>query len=307
MSDTTSIPGPAKPADDTVRPAKEAALVPSLGRARAFTTRIDQRSHDDPGVRAALRRGVGKDLDAVPFMHRFVASWLTDEQTRSRDVQRAFYTVASLIAAQRRDQYAAAKAEASKKGATSEMDETSTGTGTTTAATSTGAGTVPDVPGDPTGLADGTAPAAAKGLQPRSLGHAFADGVLKGAKGGGLRETSAETRLNLLTRQSLDGLHRHLPGAVRQLRGSDVEIDWAQLLVDLCRWRRRSGTIKRIWLQDYHRALEKDGQRRARELDDNATDPAVTDPAVTDPAVTDRAVTDTAAETDGAGGADPTA
>ncbi|SOB88484.1 type I-E CRISPR-associated protein Cse2/CasB [Streptomyces sp. 1331.2] len=263
MSTTTAIPGPAKAADDAVRPSKESVLepklIPSLGRARAFTARIDQRSHDDPGVRAALRRGVGKDLDAVPFMHRFVASWLTDDQTRSRDIQRAFYTVASLIAAQRRDQYAAAKAATAKK-EQQPKDEAEQ----------------PPTDAQPEGT-EATEPPTAKRVPPRSLGHAFADGVLKGGQGGGLREASAETRLNLLTRQSVDGLHRHLPGAVRQLRGCDVEIDWAQLLIDLCHWRRRSGTVKRIWLQDYHRTLQKDGERRARENDDDQADADGTD------------------------------
>ncbi|MFJ9461507.1 type I-E CRISPR-associated protein Cse2/CasB [Kitasatospora sp. NPDC101447] len=253
MSNTAAIPGPAKPADDKVPGPKTTDVIPTLGRARAFTARIDMRSHEDPGVRAALRRGVGKDLDAVPFMHRFVASWLTDEQTRNRDVQRAYYTVASLIAAQRRDQYAAAKNGAKQDDQAGGPEEGAS-----------------DIPG----------PAASKRNRPRSLGHAFADGVLKGGQGSGLRETSAETRLNLLTRQSVDGLHRHLPGAVRQLRDRDVEIDWARLLVDLCQWRRRSATIRRIWLQDYHRTLQKDGERRALAQDDtqaNADDTDSTD------------------------------
>ncbi|MER7755271.1 type I-E CRISPR-associated protein Cse2/CasB [Kitasatospora sp. NPDC097643] len=262
MSNTATIPGPAKPTDDEGNPSKGTGPIPTPGRARAFTTRIDQRSHDDPGVRAALRRGVGKDLDAVPFMHRFVASWLTDEQTHNRDVQRAYYTVAALIAAQRRDQYAAAKSKASKK------DEP--------AADEANGETAQDTSG---ALAEKTdaEPTAAKRTPSRSLGHAFAEGVIKGGQGVGLRETSAETRLNLLTRQSVDGLHRHLPGAVRQLRDRDVEIDWAQLLIDLCQWRRRSGAIKRTWLQDYHRALQKDGERRAREHDDDRTSATDTD------------------------------
>ncbi|MFJ8477672.1 type I-E CRISPR-associated protein Cse2/CasB [Kitasatospora sp. NPDC094011] len=253
MTNTVTIPGPAKPADDAARPPEERLLTPSLGRARAFTTRIDQRSHDDPGVRAALRRGVGKDLDAVPFMHRYVASWLNDDQARDHDIQRAFYTVASLIAAQRRDQYAAGKTKASKN--TGPEDEAPDGT---------------EEPADAPGAApaEGAQPATPKRVPPRSLGRAFADGVLSRGQGAGLRETSAETRLNVLTRQSVDGLHRHLPGVIRQLRDREVEIDWAQLLVDLCQWRRRSGTIKRIWLQDYHRTLRKDGERRAREQDD---------------------------------------
>ncbi|WP_051711667.1 type I-E CRISPR-associated protein Cse2/CasB [Streptomyces sp. NRRL S-350] len=281
MSTTNTIPGPAKPADDAVGTPRESSLIPSRERARAFATRIDERSHEDPGVRAALRRGVGKDVDAVPFMHRYVASWLTEEQTRSRDVQRAFYTVAALIAAQRRDQYAAAKAETSRKSGSKDQP-----TGEEAAA----AEAAPDAPGRPADRPEDKEPGAAKRIPPRSLGHAFAEGVLKGGQAGGLRETSAETRLNLLSRQSVDGLHRHLPGAVRQLRDSDVEIDWARLLIDLCQWRRHSGAVKRTWLQDYHRALQKDGERRAREHDDDQDD-----------------ATDTAADTDGTDGTAPEA
>lgn len=180
-----------------------------LHKATVFTRWVDRRSFEDPGVRSALRRGRGKDLDAVPFMHRFVAGWLTEEQLRDPDVERAYYTVASLIASQRREQYAAAN--------------------------STGDGAPP-----------------ASGRHGRSLGAAFADAVAKGDAG--LRESSAETRLNLLSRQSVDGLHRHLPGAVQLLRDRQVEVDWARLLVDLTRWRRHSGAVKRRWLQDYYRA-----------------------------------------------------
>ncbi|MEV7783158.1 type I-E CRISPR-associated protein Cse2/CasB [Kitasatospora sp. NPDC088351] len=239
MTDTMTIPAPDRPpAQENPKPATSS--VPALGRARAFTAWIDRRSHDDPGVRAALRRGAGKGLDEVSFMHRFVASWLTEEQLRDRDVQRAHYTVAVLIAAQRRSQYAATAAEPRPR---------------------------PEpVPG---AAAGDVPPAAVTPRYGRNLGRSFADGVAKAGpgNGNGLREASAETRLNMLTRQSVDGLHRHLPGAVRQLRDRDVDVDWAQLLVDLCRWKRHSGEIKRRWLQDYYRALQADGERRAREAD----------------------------------------
>ncbi len=194
-----------------------------LQKARAFTRWIDRRSFEDPGVRSALRRGRGRDLDAVPFMHRIVAAWLTDEQLRDQDVQRAYYTVASLIAAQRRDQFAAAKSAA---GTAAEGEE----------------------------------------RFGRSLGAAFADGVAKGDAG--IRESSAETRLNLLSRQSVAGLHRHLPGAVQQLRDKQVDVDWAQLLVDLIRWRRHSGAVKRRWLQDYYRARKADSYKQAWQADE---------------------------------------
>ncbi|MGW4646978.1 type I-E CRISPR-associated protein Cse2/CasB [Kitasatospora sp. NPDC004289] len=238
-ADTAATPEPT-PAHN---PGASGGTTPSLGRARAFTTWIDKRSFEDPGVRSALRRGVGKDIDAVPFMHRYVASWLTDAQARDLDVQRAHYTVASLIAVQRRDQYAAAH--------TPSTFNVETGSENTPAT---------------------AAPTRNPANRTRSLGHALADGVARGAAGNGLRESSAETRLGMLTRQSPEGLHRHLPGVVRQLRSSGVEVEWAQLLVDLARWRRHSGEVKRRWLQDYYRARQADGVARARAADDQADD-----------------------------------
>ncbi|MEE1821654.1 type I-E CRISPR-associated protein Cse2/CasB [Streptomyces sp. BE20] len=244
MSDTPTIPAPTLPPSRQSPKPATGATVPALGRARAFTTWIDRRSHDDPGVRAALRRGIGKAVNDAPSMHQFVASWLTEEQLNDRDVQRAHYAVAALIAAQRRTQYAAA---------------------TTNSGAHTAEG--PSTPDTDDSVQPVPAPAAGASRYGKSLGTSFAAGVRRTGADGGLREASAETRLSLLTRQSVDGLHRHLPGALRQLRDRDVEVDWAQLLVDLCRWRRHSGEIKRRWLQDYYRALQADGERRAREAD----------------------------------------
>ncbi|GAA2136836.1 hypothetical protein GCM10009760_16660 [Kitasatospora kazusensis] len=211
-----------------------------LGHARAFVRWIDQRCHADPGVRSALRRGVGRPLDDVPYMHKFVVNWLNAEHLRTSDAQRAYYAVASLIAAQRRDQYAAAKNSTTKN--------------------------TPDA-------AATTSPERPYGT---SLGAAYAQAVAKGSESG-IRESSAETRLNLLTRQSVNGLHRHLPGAVRQLRDKQVDIDWAQLLVDLSRWNRHSGSIKRRWLQDFYRArrtVEYDQARQADPAAQPEPDPA---------------------------------
>ncbi|MEV4611068.1 type I-E CRISPR-associated protein Cse2/CasB [Kitasatospora sp. NPDC049258] len=235
MSDvsTAVVPAPREePAKDVQALADERDLSGAGNRsaaerhkARAFIRWVDRLSFEDPGARSALRRGRGKDLDAVPFMHRFVAGWLTEEQLRDPDVERAYYTMASLIASQRREQYAAAK-----------------------------------------GIADGDGAAPpVGGRHGRSLGVAFADAVAKGDAG--LRESSAQTRLNLLARQSVDGLHRHLPGAVRQLRDRQVEVDWAQLLVDLSCWRRHAGAVKRRWLQDYYRARLASEYKAALEAD----------------------------------------
>ncbi|MFE9426469.1 type I-E CRISPR-associated protein Cse2/CasB [Kitasatospora sp. NPDC006697] len=225
MSDTSA--GSHEPATGLQLPSGEG----SLAHARAFVRTIDKRCHSDPGVRSALRRGVGRSLDEVPFMHRYVASWLTAEQFRNPEAQRAYYAVASLIADQRRDQYTSANESA---GADSEQPADGA------------SGPTPD-----SGQADGAAPKRRYGT---SLGSAFAAAVRKGDDG--IRESSAETRLNQLTRQSANGLHRHLPGAIRQLRSRNIDVDYAQLLVDLIGWPRYSGSIKRRWLQDYYRTIQ---------------------------------------------------
>jgi CRISPR system Cascade subunit CasB len=87
-----------------------------------------------------------------------------------------------------------------------------------------------------------------------SLGKAFALAVTNASRQErDMRKGTAERRLNLLTRQSLDGLHRHLPASALYLRGLGVPVDWAQLLDDLIAWPRHSGQISRRWLQDFYR------------------------------------------------------
>ncbi|MFD7735264.1 type I-E CRISPR-associated protein Cse2/CasB [Kitasatospora phosalacinea] len=211
-------------------------------RAEAFTAWVEQRCAADPGVRSALRRGAGKGLDQVPSMHRFVARWLPADA--GEDVQRAYYTVAAMIAAQRRSQYAV------PAGPEDEAAEAPEGT--------------PDGPA--AGQPEDQSPPARRPRQ--SLGRSFADAV----KADGVRETSAETRLNMLTRQSVDGLHRHLPGAVRQLREAGARVDWALLLADLCRWRRYGGAVKRRWLQDFYRELDPEKAQQAQQADNAAGD-----------------------------------
>jgi CRISPR system Cascade subunit CasB len=68
-----------------------------------------------------------------------------------------------------------------------------------------------------------------------------------------MRMSAAESRINLLTRQSLRGIHLHLPAAVNQVRTTDASIDWEQLLADLVDWPYQSGRISRRWLQDFYR------------------------------------------------------
>lgn len=103
-----------------------------------------------------------------------------------------------------------------------------------------------------------------------SLGKTLADAVATGTKKG-IRESSAETRITLLTKQSVEGLHRHLPSTIRQLQGADVAIDYARLLNDLNQWRRYRGDVTRRWLQDFYRTRFEADRKAAQQADDEAS------------------------------------
>ncbi|MFB8382700.1 type I-E CRISPR-associated protein Cse2/CasB [Streptomyces rubiginosohelvolus] len=236
----TATPPPA--AQDThpdQTPAATTATVPpqsgprQASRARAFTSWVAQVSLEDPGARSALRSGLRKDLDSVQSMHRLVAPWLPEQ--RSPDVERAYYTVASMIAAQPRSALAPAghPADSSVQPGGQETSRTTPRRSRT------------------------------------SLGASFANAVAEGpGREKEMRAGTAESRLNLLTRQSVNGLHRHLPASVGYLRSLGVDVDWAQLLEDLGHWRTRSGRITRIWLQDFYRMRNYDSARQADEADE---------------------------------------
>ncbi|MFE3370037.1 type I-E CRISPR-associated protein Cse2/CasB [Streptomyces sp. NPDC059173] len=234
----TATPPPA--AQDThAAQAPAAATVPQqsgprqASRSRAFTSWVAQVCLEDPGARSALRSGLRKDLDSVQRMHRLVAPWLPEQ--RSPDVERAYYTVAAMIAAQPRS----ALAPAGHQDDNSEQP-------------------------------DGREPPRSSPRRSRtSLGTSFATAVSEGpGREKEMRAGTAESRLNLLTRQSVNGLHRHLPASVGYLRSLGVEVDWAQLLEDLGHWRARSGRISRTWLQDFYRQRSNDSARQADEADE---------------------------------------
>ncbi|MGW1539795.1 type I-E CRISPR-associated protein Cse2/CasB [Streptomyces sp. NPDC002309] len=203
---------------------------PRAGRSRAYTNWVLQVCREDVGARSALRSGLGKDLDSVRRMHRLVAPWLPEQC--SADVERAYYTVAAMIAAQPRSALAF-------------PDLTPT------------AGQVPP---------DGQEAAPTRWRRRASLGTAFAVAVTEGpGREKEMRAGTAESRLNLLTRQSVNGLHRHLPASAGYLRTLGVDVDWSQLLDDLGDWRRHSGRISRTWLQDFYRLRD---QKSVGEADD---------------------------------------
>lgn len=201
------------------------------GRSRAFTTWVEQVCREDAGARSALRSGLRKELDSVRRMHRLVAPWLPEP--RSADMERAYYTVAAMIAAQPRSAPAA-------------HDHTAAG------------------PAQPDEQVSSHTPQRRR----TSLGTAFAIAVTAGpGREKEMRAGTAESRLNLLTRQSVNGLHRHLPASVAYLRSVGVEVDWAQLLDDLAAWRKDSGRISRTWLQDFYRLRDKDAAQQAADAD----------------------------------------
>ncbi|MCF6523774.1 type I-E CRISPR-associated protein Cse2/CasB [Streptomyces sp. JJ36] len=99
--------------------------------------------------------------------------------------------------------------------------------------------------------------------KPRNLGRCLADAV----DGGRVRESAAEARLSLLTRQSVSGLHRHIPAAVRLITTRQDHVDFAQLLLDLTYWDRHRQRIGRTWLQTYYRRRMRAAQEAAEAAD----------------------------------------
>jgi len=222
------------------------------GRNENYVRWVEQVCRDDPGARSALRRGLGRGLDDVLYtrgMHRLVARWLPAGGDTPVAEQRAYYAVASLIAAQPRHTFtqhlSAEPAGQSDVDAPLVLDASDSA--------------VLDV-----GDAEGREAPARRG---ESLGVAFAHAVLKGGGGREMRLATAETRLNLLTRQSLDGIHRYLPSAVRFLRDADAPIDFARLLTDLADWPVRQGRISRRWLQDFYALQAKAATAAANAAD----------------------------------------
>lgn len=213
---------------------------------QAYTSWIEQTCKNDPGARSALRSGLRRGIDEVPRMHRLVAPWLPRDGAVPDSEQRAYYAVAAMIAAQPRSRYSEADDE-----------ETQAAPG-------------PDSSSDKV-LPDQRAVAEAPrvGRYGVSLGTAFALAVAQGpGREREMRESSAESRLNLLTRQSVTGLYRHLPASTRYLRELDVPVDWAQLLDDLIAWPVHSGRISRRWLQDYYRLRAKADHAKAARADE---------------------------------------
>ncbi|WP_462187162.1 type I-E CRISPR-associated protein Cse2/CasB, partial [Frankia sp. CcWB2] len=205
-----------------------------------------------PGRRAALRRSLGHSPQdpVVARAHGMVAPYLPVLPDPARDgfypdtaidvvaIERAFYTVAALMAAQPRS---ARDAEiAAAEAATPTSSEETTRTPTTEAEADSAA---EDRVGaaDP---ADTTTVPAGTGRRRPSLGYTLAAAV----RAGKLNGETIPPRLQLICRQDVAGVHRHLPRLVGQLRSDLVPVAWVPLIVDLARWGRYRDQVAKGWL-----------------------------------------------------------
>ncbi|WP_418155951.1 type I-E CRISPR-associated protein Cse2/CasB [Actinoalloteichus caeruleus] len=230
-----------------------------LARERRFVLDIARRARAEPGARAALRSGIGKDVDAAPRMHAVVQRALPDGVAES---DAAYYAVASLVASLSTGDLDALLEKADRKAHDNDAEAA-------------------ENPEDSDQTANGAGGTEKTSRPPEqkygnTLGLTFAQAVTGRAasvstSGSPLLEHSAETRLTALTRQSPTGLRRHLPHAVRLLASAPVTIDFPRLLRDLRRWPHHRPDITRRWLQDFYRELRRAAEEEARNRDDAET------------------------------------
>ncbi|QHF97211.1 type I-E CRISPR-associated protein Cse2/CasB [Streptomyces sp. NHF165] len=197
----------------------------------AFVDHIERLCRNDPGARAALRSGLRRDLDhpRARDMHRLLTP-LLPEGCGDRAAQ-AYYTVASLIAAQPRHAFGADQDEDDEREEEPEPVQKQA---------SQEAGEREEESEPPE-------------ITPYGSSFGAALGCAAAAKAKPMRLSAAESSIKRLTRQSIRGIHLHLPAVVNQVRATDTAIDWGQLLADLIDWPYRSGRITRHWLQDFYR------------------------------------------------------
>ncbi|MGK5551226.1 type I-E CRISPR-associated protein Cse2/CasB [Actinomadura kijaniata] len=210
--------------------------------AERFVTHVHKRIARSSGDRAALRRALRRD-PAHPSARAAhgVISWSVPVGADAA-VERAYYTVASLIASQPRK---ARDGEPLEDESSSSEPETSV---------------------EPTVENSEGAWNALPALT--SLGCTLGEATALGK----LKFDTTEARLHLLCRQGVDGIHRHLPRLIAQLRADLVPVDWTKLLLDLSRWGRDRDHITKQWLQDFYRTNYKITAARRKQNDADSTD-----------------------------------
>lgn len=213
---------------------RQSIVPPEADRLAREITRLVSRS---PGDRSVLRHSLGRNPEQVAVgVHRIVVPLLPADPPEH--VERAYYAVAALIAAQPRGARDQAVASAPAAGIADETAVRPAGNGT---------------------------PGAARRV---NLGCSLAQAVHQGGNA-----KSMEDRLQLLARQDADGIYRHLPRLIMQLRGDQVRIDWGLLARDLARWGNQPRLVAKEWTQEFYRAatrLTKEKNRTAELADTQA-------------------------------------
>jgi CRISPR system Cascade subunit CasB len=173
----------------------------------------------NPGERAALGHSLGKRPEEAPVsVHRIVVPLLPKDPPDA--AERAYYAVAALIAAQPRQA----------------RDQPATGS------------TPDDLPDGV--VPDGSPSEAAAGKPRQNLGYSLARAAHEGVR-------NLEGRLQLLARQDADGIYRHLPRLILQLRAEQVRVDWGALIRDLTRWEHNPRLVAKEWVQEFYHADER--------------------------------------------------
>lgn len=237
-----------------------------LWNADRMVERLSTQVVDEPAIRATLRRAVGKEVTdpAVLPVHGFVAPYLPDPSGKSEGyeryrfpeaaVERAFYTVAALIAGQTRqarDQGTEESEESAEAADSAETGEIEAG-GRTSPSTDTTSEN-----GDPS----------SRSKRRLNLGATLGKAVARD----GFNADTTEARLHLLCRQSVEGAHKQLPRLIQYLRGREVPVDWGLLVLDLARWGGDRDAVAKEWVQGYHRVLLD--EERARQKKSRSTSP----------------------------------
>jgi CRISPR system Cascade subunit CasB len=186
---------------------------------------VTQLIRRSPGDRSLLRHSLGKAPEEVAVgVHRIIVPLLPKDAADDPYVERAYYAVAALIASQQRQARDLADSEEAPE---DKADTTVPGNA---------ADQEPAHPGRPR----------------HNLGYSLARAVHEGGNA-----KSLEARLQLLARQDAEGVYRHLPRLILQLRGDQVRVDWGVLAHDLARWGRHPRLVAKEWAQEFYRTDER--------------------------------------------------
>jgi CRISPR system Cascade subunit CasB len=202
--------------------------IPSIETADKYVSYLRREVQSNPGRRSALRRGLGRPVNDA-MVRKSHAVVARWLPTQARPaVENAYYSIAALIAVQ----------PAGRRGEEPEEESTDAAT-----------------------IADGAEKA--KRIE-TSIGSTLGLDV----RDGKLNPDTVEARLHLLCRQDVAGLHRQLPGLVRQMAAKEISPDWGRLLRDLSWWEHRRDEVTKRWLQDFYRAMNSTTDDKSSESED---------------------------------------